>query len=137
MALAHPAANVEAVEITGTIVAGNTDGDDITAGDTIVVTGTNSLFGGVGADITLTGAENQTGVNNPGLGPLADNGGPTQTMALLAGSPAIDTGPATVPSFAGNEFDQRGPAFARVSGGRVDIGAYEVQVPELIVLFTG
>ena len=34
---------------------------------------------------------------NPVLGPLANNGGPTQTMALLAGSPAIDTGPSYSP----------------------------------------
>ena len=33
---------------------------------------------------------------DPGLGPLADNGGPTWTMALLAGSPAIDAGSNTV-----------------------------------------
>jgi hypothetical protein len=42
-----------------------------------------------------------------------------------------------VPSFAGNEFDQRGTGFARVSGGRVDVGAFELQIAELIVLFTG
>ena len=35
---------------------------------------------------------NQVGVANPGLGTLADNGGPTQTIALLPGSPAIDKG---------------------------------------------
>lgn len=53
------------------------------------------------------------------LGALADNGGPTRTMALLAGSPAIDAGTATgaLPA------DQRG--LPRV--GAVDIGAYEVQ----------
>ncbi len=58
---------------------------------------------------------------DPLLGPLADNGGPTQTHALLAGSPAIDAGdnaacPAT---------DQRG-AF-RPQGVACDIGAYEVE----------
>ena len=31
---------------------------------------------------------NQVGVANPGLGTLASNGGPTQTVALLPGSPA-------------------------------------------------
>ena len=53
------------------------------------------------------------------LGPLADNGGPTLTMALLPGSPAIDAGntslaPAT---------DQRG--FPRPAGLAADIGAFE------------
>jgi hypothetical protein len=56
----------------------------------------------------------QTAVN-PQLGSFGDYGGPTQTVPLLAGSPAIDAGnncPAT---------DQRG--FAR--NGICDIGAYE------------
>jgi hypothetical protein len=56
---------------------------------------------------------------DPKLGPLADNGGPTLTMALLPGSPAIDAGntslaPAT---------DQRG--FSRPAGRAADIGAFE------------
>lgn len=55
---------------------------------------------------------------DPMLGPLANNGGPTQTMALLPGSPAIDTAancPAT---------DQRG--VSRPQGSACDIGAYEL-----------
>ena len=56
---------------------------------------------------------------DPKLGPLANNGGPTLTMALLPGSPAIDAGntslaPAT---------DQRG--FPRPAGLAADIGAFE------------
>jgi hypothetical protein len=62
---------------------------------------------------------------DPQLGPLQDNGGPTQTMALLPGSPAIDAGD---PNFVGPPFwDQRGDGFPRISGGAVDIGAFEVQ----------
>lgn len=54
------------------------------------------------------------------LGSLANNGGRTQTMALLAGSPAIDAGKnAGAPA-----FDARG--IARPQNGVVDIGAYEV-----------
>ena len=65
---------------------------------------------------------------DPRLGPLADNGGPTMTMALLPGSPCIDAGdPNFVPP---PEFDQRGSGFARVVNGRIDIGAFEVQPPE-------
>jgi CSLREA domain-containing protein len=57
------------------------------------------------------------------LAPLADNGGPTRTHALAAGSPAINAGnPAFTPP---PESDQRGAPFVRVFGGRVDIGAYE------------
>ncbi len=66
----------------------------------------------------------------PMLGPLQDNGGPTETMALLPGSPAIDAGD----SF-GLSTDQRGeprpvdfPGIANTAGGDgADIGAFEVQ----------
>jgi hypothetical protein len=62
-------------------------------------------------------------VASPLLGPLQNNGGPTQTQALLAGSPAIEAGdnngcPAT---------DQRG--VLRPQGAVCDIGAYEVAPP--------
>ena len=58
------------------------------------------------------------------LGPLQDNGGPTQTMALLAGSPAIDAGTdGGAPS-----TDQRG--VARPQGSAVDIGAFEVDTAQ-------
>ena len=72
---------------------------------------------------------NQVGVANPGLGPLAYYGGPTQTIALLPGSPAIDAGSnalAVDPS-TGQPLttDQRGPGFLRILNGTVDIGAYE------------
>src|SRR5262249_5299440 len=51
---------------------------------------------------------------NPRLGPLADNGGLTQTMALLLGSPAINAGSnASIPP--GVTTDQRG--LPRIVGG--------------------
>jgi hypothetical protein len=64
---------------------------------------------------------------NPLLGPLQNNGGPTFTRQLLPGSPAIDTGDPnfTPPPF----YDQRGPGYDRVRGGRIDIGSFEVQNP--------
>src|SRR5262245_20413688 len=62
---------------------------------------------------------------DPRLGPLQDNGGPTQTMALLYGSPALDAGDGT----AAPAYDQRGPGFARIVGGTIDIGAFEAQSP--------
>ena len=70
-------------------------------------------------DVTcFAGATDQV-VTDAGLGPLADNGGPTLTHALLAGSPAIDAAddgvcPAT---------DQRG--VVRPQGMGCDVGAYE------------
>lgn len=57
---------------------------------------------------------------NPLLGPLANNGGATQTHALLAGSPAIDAVPLADCTV---NFDQRG--VARPQGSACDIGAYE------------
>ncbi|MEM7028117.1 MAG: LamG-like jellyroll fold domain-containing protein [Chloroflexota bacterium] len=59
--------------------------------------------------------------DDPQLGPLADNGGETQTMAITAISPAYNAGaqglcPAT---------DQRG--FARSEGNICDLGAYEAE----------
>ncbi len=62
---------------------------------------------------------------DPRLGPLANNGGPTQTHALLPGSPAINAGF----NFAGQATDQRGDAFLRLVGSAPDIGAFEVQPP--------
>ena len=41
---------------------------------------------------------NQVGVANPGLAPLGNYGGPTRTIALLPGSPAIDAGSNAWPS---------------------------------------
>jgi uncharacterized repeat protein (TIGR01451 family) len=69
----------------------------------------------------FTQPSDQSGVP-AGLGPLADNGGPTQTMALLPGSAAIDKG-ATVSSVG---TDQRGGPRPQPPGGAYDVGAYEV-----------
>jgi hypothetical protein len=60
---------------------------------------------------------------DPKIGPLTDNGGPTLTMALLPGSPAIGAGSAAdAPA-----TDQRG--VTRPQGLQVDIGAFEYQYP--------
>ncbi|HWE02345.1 MAG TPA: Ig-like domain-containing protein [Tepidisphaeraceae bacterium] len=68
---------------------------------------------------------NRVGVDDPLLGALANNGGPTQTLFPQTASPAIDAGSnALVPG--GVTTDQRG--LARISDGVVDIGAVEIQV---------
>jgi CSLREA domain-containing protein len=55
-----------------------------------------------------------------------DNGGPTPTVALRTGSPAINAGSDAVLGAPYNlATDQRGPGFARKQGTHVDIGAYE------------
>jgi hypothetical protein len=62
---------------------------------------------------------------NPVIAPLANNGGLTATVALRAGSPAIDTGDDALLS-AGVTTDQRG--LPRKTGAHVDIGSYEMLI---------
>jgi Dockerin type I domain len=83
---------------------------------------------GVSTDLTGTSASPL----DPKLGPLQDNGGPTETMALLPGSPAIDKG--TSDGLTGKlTSDQRGVGYARTVNKSVantadgtDIGAFEL-----------
>lgn len=73
----------------------------------------------VGADSIIDDTSCGGGtIADPLLGPLADNGGPTLTHALLLGSPAIDN----LNAVGGSALDQRG---FRVVGGVRDIGAFE------------
>jgi len=94
----------------------------------------NNLIGIGGSGGLVSGVNgNQVSVANPGLATaLADNGGPTQTIALLKGSPAIDAGSVALAVDAnGNPLttDQRGTGFPRIVNNTVDIGAYEFQAP--------
>ncbi|MBB1089707.1 hypothetical protein HUU61_00240 [Rhodopseudomonas palustris] len=91
----------------------------------------NNLFGSNGnagvTDLTyLDPATDITLAGDPStvLGPLMDNGGLTQTHALMPGSPAIDAGENTIVP-AELTTDQRGEGFARITGAAVDIGAFE------------
>ena len=127
--------NTSVVTLSGSIVSGNTSGIVGAAdfglystlpSDTSSFTATNSIIGEVDSRITANGTNNVSSTS-PMLGALANNGGPTKTMALLTGSPAIDAGPNPVATFTGNQFDQRGTGYARIIGGLVDIGAFELQ----------
>jgi hypothetical protein len=70
---------------------------------------------------------------NPVLSSLANYGGPTQTLALLPGSPALNAGDNCVtqaahcgdPNISQLTTDQRGGGFNRIVGASVDIGAFE------------
>jgi hypothetical protein len=97
----------------GTDLAADIDTD---TGNFRTLTGGNDLFTSVGYVWP-----SPLIIDDPLLGPLRDNGGPTMTHALLPGSPAIDAGN----NVAGLQTDQRGRA--RVSGPAADIGAFEVQ----------
>jgi len=78
----------------------------------------NNLSDGTDCGLTQAGDHQGTPV---ALGPLADNGGPTDTQAVLLGSAALDAG-AGCPS-----ADQRGAP--RPRGSACDVGAYEVAPP--------
>ena len=117
------------VTVQNTIIARNVAG---TAG------GTSDFFGNAGSlgDNLIGDTAGSSGWMasdlknvNPHLGPLADNGGPTMTHALLADSPAVDAGNnAGAPS-----TDQRGEPFVRIANGMIDIGAYERQSLKFVV----
>jgi hypothetical protein len=109
--------------IGNTIVAGNQAGNAPDVSGAFVSSEGYNLIGVDDAG-SFTGPGDQVGTTaapiNPLLGPLANNGGPTLTHALLPGSPALDAGD---PALAGS-IDQRG--VARPQGPRVDIGAVEI-----------
>src|SRR5262249_58992696 len=77
--------------LLNTIVANNYRGSGTTTADDVSgsVAANYSLIGTT-SGATISGDHNLTG--DPMLGPLADNGGPTKTMALLPSSPAINAG---------------------------------------------
>jgi hypothetical protein len=115
-----------AVRLLSTIVADNAVGATGAGPDVSgAVTAAFSLLGNTaGTAFLLPGsANNMTGVD-PLLGPLANNGGPTKTHALLPGSPAIGHGA----NPAGLSTDQRGSQFLRAFGRGVDIGAFELVI---------
>ena len=105
------------VTLNNSIVANSLNGSDIF--NQYQLSGSKNLVEDGSVLGELTG--------DPELGELKDNGGPTQTMALLPGSPAIDAGSNYQASHL--TTDQRGAGYARISGSAVDIGAFEYQTP--------
>jgi predicted outer membrane repeat protein len=106
--------------MNNTIIANNSGGNCGYSPGAIFIGGHNLQFG----DSTCTGAA----VADPLLQPLADNGGPTNTMALGANSPAIDAGDSDLAP----PTDQRG--MPRTDGNHdgvfaADIGAFEAPGP--------
>ena len=103
-----------AVPIQNSLLALNPDGN--CAPGSVLDGGHNLTFGDSTCPATFASGD-------PKLGPLEDNGGPTQTISLGAGSAAVDQ----IPSGACPATDQRG--VARPTGSVCDIGAYEVAPP--------
>lgn len=118
--------------VGNTIIAnnsGNTTSPDVEG--QVNSLGYNLIEDTTGTTFTGPTTSNITG-QDPQLFPLANNGGPTQTHALMPGSPAIDKG-----SSFGLTTDQRGamrpvdnPSIPNAAGGDgADIGAFELQAP--------
>jgi hypothetical protein len=113
------------VTLHNTIVSNNAGtGQCATVSGSIVNGGHNLQFPDAACGAAIT-------VADPQLGPLASNGGPTQTMALSADSPAIDT--ADSASFL--PTDQRN--VLRPQGAGPDIGAYEFVFPASVPAMSG
>lgn len=109
------------VTLSNTIVAGNQGVQLLASGASFVSAGHNII--GDGSSGFIDGQNGDRIGINPSLAPLADNGGPTLTCALLPDSPAIDAGATSV------DLDQRGLPRGNdgdCSGsGAADIGAFE------------
>jgi hypothetical protein len=108
------------LRITNSIVAGNSAAGCFAgffgSGSVVLASGGHNVAND--ATCNLGAAGDQPGVD-PLLGPLVDNGGPTATHMILAGSPAIDAGnPALCPA-----VDQRG--VPRPRGAACDAGSVE------------
>jgi parallel beta-helix repeat protein len=109
--------------LTDTIVAGNTVHPFIASDISGAVTGSYNLVGTGGAGGLTNGSNGNivlASLTDVGLAPLGDYGGPTQTIALLPGSPALGAGVAVPPI----STDQRGEPLDRP---HPDIGAFQSQ----------
>ena len=108
--------------LLSTIVAGNSADPrgvaDFAGTRSLTIAGSNNLIGSTSSVVAIP-ADSVTG--DPGLMPLAYNGGATRTHALRSDSPGIDAGnnDTDLPS------DQRGDGYPRVIGASADIGAFE------------
>ncbi|MBV9447580.1 MAG: RICIN domain-containing protein [Streptosporangiaceae bacterium] len=107
--------------VSQSIVANGAGGGGNCSGSPAIVDGGHNID--TGTSCGFSAANRSMSNTNPALGPLASNGGPTQTMALPSDSPAVNAIPATVAGCPGST-DQRG--VSRPQGPACDIGAYEL-----------
>ena len=127
---------------TNSLIAGNTTLDAPLPDDcngVLEVYGWNLLADDGSCTFSGNGIAARGQVSTNTIGPLASNGGPTMTHALLVGSEAIDTTTAqgcVGPTLALLATDQRGAP--RIAGAKCDVGAYEYGsvVPATDVIFS-
>jgi CSLREA domain-containing protein len=105
-----------------TLQSGTGTGPDVAGG---ITSADYNLFGTAPAGAVAGSTANNIITADVRLGALANNGGPTKTIALLPGSPAYGAGDDAVASQM--TTDQRGAGFPRKFATRVDIGAVEIQ----------
>jgi uncharacterized repeat protein (TIGR01451 family) len=129
---------IATAKIGNTIISGNTGGDELQIANYSNFGGNVTIDGSGGYNLisdnsTLdVGGDGNQFNTDPLLEALADNGGKTETHAIQIGSPAFNMGdPGFTPP---PDFDQRGDGFDRISGGRVDVGAYEFQFGSVTII---
>ena len=118
--------NFGSMTVANCIVAGNRNNTTIAdVGGGLTSLGYNLIGNQGGENFNQPGDQAGTGAAplDPVIGPLANNGGPTPTHALMGGSPALNAGNAF-----GSTTDQRGLPRPFPAAGSSDIGAYEAQV---------
>jgi hypothetical protein len=120
----HDELHTGTITYRNTIIANGTGGANCQNDPLSVATdGGNNLDSGTSCG--FSSANHSLTNTDPKLGALADNGGPTQTMALGVGSPAIDAANNSVCAAAPvSGIDQRG--VARPQGPACDNGAFEL-----------
>jgi RHS repeat-associated protein len=121
--------------IYNSIVVGN-GGSDLNGGEEVTASGSHNLLGTVYLPPSAAGLSSFPLGQTPtslGLAPLDNYGGPTATHAIGTSSIAFDAGLDAAVISAGIAFDQRGSGFARRSGERVDIGAYEHKASPFLI----
>lgn len=121
--------SLDELTLNNSIIANSSNGDCRFVSGTVI--GFSSLIRDSGDDAcSLVHDVNGNIIDvDPLLGPLADNGGPTQTHFLSNDSPGVDAGNDALAVDADGQpltADQRGAGYARILGARVDIGAIEL-----------
>jgi hypothetical protein len=127
-----------AVTISNSTIADNIEGVTLNGNDSAATIISTIIVDRDLEETAIDDNNNLTGnFSNLLLGELQNNGGSTETLTLLEGSPAIDAG-----SNPNNlAFDQRGEGFDRIVGNGTDIGAYELQdnsgeIPDELIVST-
>lgn len=110
------------------ILANSTGGECVNGFGGTITTNINNL---VEDGSCPDAGENFQSGSDPSLGVLGSNGGPTQTLALLPGSPALDAGDNILCAQSPvNNRDQRG--VQRTHDAQCDLGAYEYYIDPAI-----